>query len=312
MIKFFKNIIAFSSVFAFGVVFLISVQSFILSRGNNFKLPHGTDAVILGHSHASCAYNDTLIKGVVNLAEPMEGYYYSYFKLKQILRYNKLKFVFVEYANNQITKYADDRIFGEYIGNQFPKMLAFIEPRALIKLGLKNPIGVAKNLPVALQMNLEFMVEGSGDYVQAFWSNDHISDHVMQDVQKKMKTVQNDASKSGIITNSYSVSEMNLFYLAQIANLCKKNGIQLYFLRAPVSKYEHLPMESTFQEILNQEFPEVPFIDLKDFPVVDEDFADPQHMNIYGAKKVSVYLNELIEQAIRTHNLTIDEFLNHH
>ncbi len=307
---FIGKILIFSFLFSFGVIGLILSQSFVMKRGNYYQLPEGTEGVILGHSHASCAYNDTLIHGVVNLAEPMEGYYYSFFKLKQILRHNKLKYVFVEYSNNQISQYADDRIYGSYIGNQLPKMLPFISPRDLLKIAIKNPIGVAKAVPVSLKMSFDFLTKDRKNYIQSHWSNDKIPSHILDEKKKTIQSDQNNAQLSGHIKNNFSVSDLNLYYLAQIAKMCKDNNIELYFLRAPVSKYYVEPLEPTFHDILAKEFPEVQLIDMNEFPLEDNDYADPQHMNLNGANKISKFLNDLIASSVRNKSMSINEFIN--
>lgn len=59
--------------------------------------------------------------------------------------------------------------------------------------------------------------------------------------------------------------------------------------------YNYQQNELIFQKIWKDKFKEVTFLDFKDFPLNDSDFADIEHLNDKGAKKFSTYFNTFMK-----------------
>ena len=86
----------------------------IIKNSANFKLKPQTKYLVLGHSHPECAFNDSLINNLKNLAQTGESYYYTYFKTIKVLEQNpSIEIVFVEFTNNQIYELMNNWIWGK-------------------------------------------------------------------------------------------------------------------------------------------------------------------------------------------------------
>ena len=73
----------------------------------------------------------------------------------------------------------------------------------------------------------------------------------------------------------------------------------VYLVRSPLHpKYEGLGNETLFRRLLNTEFRNAEFLDLKDYPLPDSDYGDLEHVNYRGAKKYSLFFNKLIKQGL--------------
>ena len=49
------------------------------------------------------------------------------------------------------------------------------------------------------------------------------------------------------------------------------------------------------RKIIKNKFNDIKFIDMKNFPLKNHEFADLEHLNKLGAKKYSTYFNKLLE-----------------
>ena len=84
---------------------LLFFTSWGAKRNNDFRIKLNTHYIVLGHSHAECAYNDQLIENFENFSQSGESYFYTLPKIKEIVRKNpQVKTVFLEFTNNQIEK----------------------------------------------------------------------------------------------------------------------------------------------------------------------------------------------------------------
>jgi hypothetical protein len=51
--------------------------------------------------------------------------------------------------------------------------------------------------------------------------------------------------------------------------------------------------------VLKKELLEIKHIDLCDFPITANEFRDPEHVNVQGAKFISEWMNELIKMDLK-------------
>src|SRR5690242_3872536 len=108
-----KKFVALTFTLAFICAVLALTINIVLDRLINnpeyFALPQDKSYIILGHSQPACSFDDTLINGFLNMATPMEGYFYTYYKTKKILECNNhVKGVFIEFSSNQISEWANN------------------------------------------------------------------------------------------------------------------------------------------------------------------------------------------------------------
>jgi hypothetical protein len=96
-------------------------------------------------------------------------------------------------------------------------------------------------------------------------------------------------------------------YLNKIAALCEKENIELIFLTAPSYK-EYIEAMDSYEDVhqliqnLADEYG-VEYLDFNEYPqeilnLTSEDFMDVDHLNGYGAKKVTMCLaNYILEKS---------------
>lgn len=97
---------------------------------------------------------------------------------------------------------------------------------------------------------------------------------------------------------------LNLTYMEQIINMCRDRDAQVILLTTPIHKLyrEHINEEqwkltTGFCHHLVQEFDNVSYINLfQDSRFKDEDFLDSDHLNATGAKKLTLILNDYINE----------------
>jgi hypothetical protein len=104
--------------------------------------------------------------------------------------------------------------------------------------------------------------------------------------------------KDKYISNS-KISECNITYLEKTIQLCKDQNIKVVLVRSPLhKKNEFAANEKRFQEIRNTRFKNIDFLDFKDFPLLESEYAGFSHVNYKGAKKFSIFFNGLLKNGL--------------
>ena len=268
-----------------------------IDNGKYFSLAPDANCIILGHSHPECAFNDSLIDHFQNVAQSAESYFYTYLKLKNLLKNNpQVKTVFVEYTNNQITMEMNLWTWGDkYLDNQFPKYAAVMQSDDLKLLLQHNANSVFKSLPVAVKKNLVFLLGNYRNYIKYnTWGG-----YLYLEKQNK-NFIEKEIEKIGVASASSSATSwVNIEYLQKIIHLCKINKVAILLVRSPLNPlYEGTKNEMEYQKILHEKFAGTPLLDFKDFPLPSNAFADEEHLNHRGAKIFSVYFNHLMSEGL--------------
>ncbi|MEQ1734654.1 MAG: hypothetical protein ABL940_13335 [Bacteroidia bacterium] len=271
---------------------LIVVTNSIVNYNANFKISTSINKIIIGDSHPECAYNDSLISNFGNYAASGESYFYSYFKLKKIIEQNKnIDTVFLEFSNNLLGVTIDNRIWdNEPMISRYDKYGAFIDIDANVLIASYNPIGYFDELSFLLKNNLNCIA--TNNYI--FWNN--MGGYLYLNRNKTDSLVDN---LPAVDVNVYKVPPHTIKYLKNTIDLCTKNGIKVFLIRSPMhQKYEMRNNEKLFQRTLLENFPNVEFLDLKDYPAPNNEFGDLHHLNYKGAKRYSTFFNCLIKKGL--------------
>ena len=102
-------------------------------------------------------------------------------------------------------------------------------------------------------------------------------------------------TRTYIQTQKMPQSEMNLYYLEKCIAFLQSKNIKIYFVRSPMhKKHKGIFNEKLYQKLLHTRFKDIEFLDFKDYPLPDADFADLNHLNYKGANKFSIWFNEHI------------------
>lgn len=269
-----------------------------ISYGNYFAISPNANSIIVGHSHPATAFNDSLIDDFKNFAQPGESYFYTYYKLKKIIENNQqVKTVFIEVTNNQISKDLDNWIWDDkYVSYRYPKYSAFMTSTDLMFLFTHNPGAVLNAIPMTFKNNYYFLKRNRKNYInETEWGaylhhdqfkTDSILIAIRRGVDKQDQKVME--------TSSLSVE-----YLQKIIKLCDDKLIKVYFVRSPLHpEYTGTANETEYRKTLNTKFSKIDFLDFKDFPLTNNEYADLEHLNYKGAKIFSLFFNKLIKDGL--------------
>lgn len=293
MKKFLKNIILFTSGIFLFVVIVIVFSNKKINETPVFKVPLNVSTLILGHSHSQNSFNDSLIHNTKNFSQSGEIYFYSFLKLKKVVSINdNIKNVFVEFSNNQICldmeKWTKNE---EYISYKVPKYAPIMDVNDYKYIISQNPIAFVKTIPILFQKNLHCVLFNEKDYIKySDWGGFFRDKNIKVDsllLARKTNPVK------PILGKDYT--EINLKYLDKIIRFCKINNINVYLVRSPQHKeYTGVSNEKKYQELLNNRYKDVSFLDFNNFPLLNEEYRDLDHLNYKGARKFSIFFNTLL------------------
>jgi hypothetical protein len=299
-------------IFIFSIIILIGLvivfTNIKINNSSIFNLPKNIKYIILGHSHPEVAFNDSLISHSKNLAQSGELYFYTYLKTKKILSENKqIKIVFLEFTNNEIINDMEKWISSEeQILYRIPKYASLMNEEDYKYIIPKNPVAFIKSLPIVFRKNINTTIYKYNDYISTYdWGKYFYNKRQHLDsllASKKQRTVKNNFSE---------FNNTNLIYLNKIINLCNTNKVKIYLIRSPFYKEEavYLANEINFRSILKSKYFNQTFLDFKDFPLLHEDYGDLDHLNYKGARKFSLFFNDLIKHGLLEKN-NKQEFIN--
>jgi hypothetical protein len=297
---FIRNNIFFAITCLLLFVIAFKVIAFFLNNDRYFVLDKNKAAIVIGHSHAGAGINPEYAPDLTNLCTPGESYYFSYIKMRQILKSNKhLKLVLLEYSNNQITTETKKWIFSEnFLGEHYPRYAGFINWDEKAYLLFKHSENFLPREAASLKKELIFLLNKKQD--KNYMTLNGWGHYIRLDVNKTDSLIE--ASNLEKPETVDSTLTDNIDYLKKITELCRTEGITLVLIRSPLHPRYHIEAtEHEFHRILNTELKDVPFVDFKNYPISDSEFADLHHLNYKGAIKYSKAIDSLIK---RTFQLT--------
>jgi hypothetical protein len=273
---------------------IISVPAYLIKKRSKFILSSDSKIVLFGHSHSECAFNDTLIHNLKNLSRSGEDYFYNYPKVRMVLDQNpQIETVLIEFSNNQIDEKMDDWTWGyKYMSAMLPRYQPFINKDDLIVLLKNNPgdfmncmsISTRKNISRIIFRNYNF-ANDMGGYLRL----------------NKIETFTNSSNANKPINDikPANLSDVNIKYLKKIIAYCQHMHKKVFLVRSPQNRnYEYLKNELQFLKVKNTLFAGIPFLDFNNFPLQDQDFADPGHLNYKGAIKFSKWFNWMLASGV--------------
>ena len=305
MKKFIKNVGLFSLSTLLFLIIIFFISKKIIQENTNFYISPKIDKIIIGDSHSECALNDKLINNGLNISNSGTCYFYNYYTLKPLIDNNKnIKYVFIDFTNNQIDSIMEDWIWGDkYLPFKFEKIGNYIDRDGLKLLFKKNKIGLLKSylqllksqLTIILTFQYHFLFN-CGKYIKLVRSN----------VKHLLNNNNIDTAK---ITNYY-IPTINILYLEKMIQICKEKNIKVFLIRNPLHiKYRGFKNELIYQKILQTRFKNIDFLDFKNFRILDSEFGDLEHLNYIGATKFSVFFDKLIKDGL-LNKKNKQEFIN--
>lgn len=272
------------------VTALVLTANYIADR-SDFKIRDRVDKIIIGHSHPECAFNDSLIANTLNIAQSGESYFYSYYKLTQLLQQNQnIKCVFLEFSNNQLEKKMEEWIWSsQFLSYKYHTYAPFIDYQGNSLLIKKNPGSLLKLQIKTLLNNFKVIALKDFDYTRKTGGYLYLGKSKIDSLVKLRGIPAHQTQPQQLLPVE------NLAYLDKIVLLCRSRKVELILMRSPLhAKYQGTGNEKEFKRLLATRYASVHFLDFKNFPLRDDEFADLEHLNFKGAKKFSVFFNDML------------------
>lgn len=292
--RFLKQFGLFFVLLLVACLIVFGIQTWNIRKKANFKFLKEYKYLMIGHSHPECAYNDSLISNFKNISDSGEAYFYTYYKLIEVLKDNpSIEIVMIEFTNNQVDSAMDKWIWGEKsISHFYPKYGAFISLQDQVLLVRKKFGSVLNSFSVLQKRNFLRNVNNDHNYI------DHIGGYVYyeKNAVEEAKLNQERTKKNAPLSSEHST---NIKYLEKIIKLCRQNNKEIVLIRTPQHKY--LKMRNNEKKYLNvyaAKFTNIPFIDFNDFNIPDYGYKDLEHLNYKGANIISKAMDSLIQNKI--------------
>lgn len=306
MKRFLIQVLVFLILSSIVLITLFYSTTEIVKSKADFKISDKIDKIIVGHSHPECAYNDSLIDNFRNYSRSGESFFYTYYKTVQLINANhNIKTVFVEFTNNQIDSFMNQGIWGEkYMPHFYPIYQPFVSVEDNEFLFKKNASCLISCIGTGIQNSVLRIVKKDYHYTEKIGAYQYL----VRD--KTDSLLANPIVKEEAVEGIYPVSNYNISYLEKIIEACKKETKQVVLIRTPQhKKYEGFFNEKIFQKCRMDRFSDIVFLDFNDFPLLDSDFGDLEHLNFRGARKFSIFFSYLLENGLLS-NENPQEFIN--
>ncbi len=290
MVKFFKLTLSYLVALTILIFILTSFSEYVVDQKASFKLNNSPKYVILGHSHPACAFNDSLIENTINLSNPGESYFYTYFKAKKLIEDNpSIEVIFIEFTNNQINESMNNWIWGEaFMNDRYPKYSPFLKFDDKMILARNNIYDFSTSISLSLKENSGRLLTQNYSYSKNIGGYRYLERNKTDSL---IKALPNDNSNSKEI----KISERNLEYLSKTIQLCQDHNKRVVLIRSPLHhKYSGYSNEDVYQDIRKKRFGSIEYLDFANFPLNNSEFGDLEHLNHKGAARFSKRFSEWI------------------
>lgn len=214
----------------------------------------------------------------------------SYYYLQEALKHQKPKVVVLDC----LSVYATEGPGEEQNRKAYDYMPLSVEKIASLKANIGEEESVASYIFPIIRYHGRIWDLKVRDFTYLFANRDY----PLKGYAFSKQQVENlpELNMDVVLHENIEICEKNKNYLMKIDELCKKNDIQLLFIKTPNiewGRYEHDKMTAQAEEL------GIPFIDYNSFYkelgiTVEECFLDGAHLNYKGAEKLSQHLGETV------------------
>ena len=287
MIFFLNKVRKFSLIILIIVIGSYFANHFLISR---FKLQNkNMSLVFMGDSNVETSIDDSLIDNSINLAASGDSYLYTYIKLRKLIRDHKdqIDTVLVSFSPHNVFEndkiFSKSKIFSSYrihypIMEQNEINLLFnISSKSIIYSILSLPVEFLKNCFKILNNQPVFF----GEYVEI-------------NKQQVYKYVKNLNEKE--ITQLKNYSDIEIYYLNKIIDLVESECKTIMLINTPkrieILKHRSYQMDG-YKQLYDSIYSHIILVDLSEFELDINDYADLIHLNKNGAQKISNHIKEV-------------------
>lgn len=284
--------------------------------GGYFNEKDDFDIFFLGTSHSYCSFNPLLIyentgfKSYV-LASQLQPFKATYYYLKEVIKKDKPKIIFVDIQALIFFIKEDDAIIHSYL-DYLPMsmnklmMILKIVPNKYKAQNLLPLIKYHSRWDELKKEDFNIKRKDYKDYLkgyvllknssQAFKDNKKINAEILKHIELAMDD---------------EYVETNLKYLNKMIHECQKNNVNLIFVKTPISDDKCFKNNINFWEKKFEEL-SVDFVDFNEYKsqmnLTDDDFYDFYHLNSKGAEKFNkFFINYMFKNGFYTDTSSLDK-----
>ena len=200
-------------------------------KAKSFQIDETVEEIFVGDSHVRYAVDDSLLINSLNMGNSSESTYFSYFKLKQILKSNpNITTIYLGFSYHNISGYYDQYTFGRYSREIAPNyffILPIWEQLKMIEWNLKRFLHFKFSLLKSGVMTLV-----NQNTFQGGFDNPHRNVAAREKIMNERLDFQ--YYTDGKIN---PFSNLNLTYFDKIVTLCHSQKVQLIILNTPLHSY---------------------------------------------------------------------------
>jgi hypothetical protein len=297
MKKFIIDLLKFSLCLTVFISIISIINNKFTYSDDYFKLPKNKKFIIVGDSHVEFGFDDSK-NNFVNLGQSSELYLYTYHKVKKVLENNKqIKAVFIDFCNSQISKDQDAFLWSNesYLTSRYPIYSPLLEFEDYKLIWLNNPKGLINAHFKSLFKGGLQVVINSNITKNNFMGGHQNLTNVLTDSILKLRL----KDENSILHKKFQLSNLNIANLERTVKVCEAHHVKVFFVRCPVHpKWDCLSHEESFNKLRQSRFSNIDFLDFKNFPVNNDEFADLEHLNYKGSIKFSSFFNRLVDEKL--------------
>jgi len=277
-----------------------------LQQRDVYKVPKSVESLFIGDSHIKCTFDYSMIAHSINTAQTAEPYIMTYYKLLPIIENNPgiknviLGFSYHNIAGENDTQFQNPSKVTSLYATYYPVInykdvkVEHCSWQRYMKSVIKHK--VLFNLMYT--KNLIKRISGKGTpaypYIGTYLrSTNKFHDNTKLRIPDHYYTADSTVSRP---------SEISKNYLLRIADFLQKKNIKLYLVTSPLHPHYQAGIPEfyrrEFQDFRKQleQYPNVIYLDYENDFKTDDYFKDSDHLNVKGAKIISMRLDSILNQ----------------
>ena len=258
------------------------VANYLINRILIIKNPPKVHAatLVMGDSHTMTSIDPGLLKRAQNISQSAEPYPVSYFKLKELIKFNKIDTIYLGFSFQNISAFNDKKFSDpEWSKEMFDRTYSLI------------PLSSLEDFEIDRMTYSRSVFEN----MMIFPKANHLT--YLGSFKKLRKILRKSKNKPQIAINRHfyfkkeviEISNLSISYLDSIRQVTEDNHIFLILINTPLhrSYRELIPKEIKdsyykLAEDLTQK--NINVFDYSERELPDEYFADYDHLNFQGAQ----------------------------
>lgn len=274
-----------------GILIFLAFIFYINGISSEYKIESVNKSIYVGDSHIKQSIDDRVIPNSLNVAEYSESFYFSYYKLKLLLKSNpSVEKVYLGFSYHSISNYYNQFINGIHSSTIAPKyffILPIKEQARMIYWNKGRLLSFSKNI---IKQGMLKVINNDNKSFIGGYSNSFKDSHAVKSSMDKRIQLQ---YFQGSSIKPYS--ELNMYYFYKIVDLCDANGVELYLINTPLHEYylKKVPYQYTVKLAAIIARTRLNYLDLSSMKLDDESYIpDGDHVSEKGAQFVSKYLRD--------------------